>query len=82
MCNLKRVEQTTVGDLLNDNRWYEIQDGPKHKYCKLLNIIKIYVNINGFIWPIEVSISFLLISIINDTIWFLTLWVKRVSSKQ
>ncbi len=45
-----------------------MHDGPKFKYRKLLNIVKIRVNISGFTLFIEPRLSFVLISITNDKI--------------
>jgi len=57
-CNFNKVEEKTVGgEMLNDNRWYQIDDGPKFNYFKLVNIVKICVN------------TILLISFLE--IWFL-----------
>ncbi len=65
----------------NDNRWYQMEDGPKFKNCKLINIVKIGVNTILLISIAEICLSFWLISITRDDIWFLITWVKTVSSK-
>jgi hypothetical protein len=39
-----RVEEKTIGgEMPNDNCSYETKDPSKFKYCKLVNIVKIYV---------------------------------------
>jgi hypothetical protein len=69
------------GGMLNDNCWYQIEDGPKFKYRKLENIVKICTNKSAFTFFVTLRSPFVLISIISDEIWFFKVQVKRVSSK-
>jgi len=69
--------------MANENPEYQIEDGPKLKYCKLMNIVKIFENRILFISLLKTGIcsSFLLISITSDDICLLFIRVKIMSSK-
>ncbi len=56
------------GDVKNDNRWGINEDGMKFKYFKLVNIVKICVNISAFTSSLEVPFSYLVISITSNYI--------------
>jgi hypothetical protein len=47
MYNSNRVEVKTLGgEIPNDTSEYQIKDGPEFKYRKLVNLVKICINIS------------------------------------
>ena len=77
-CNSSKLEERTVDDeISNDNEWYPDADANKFKYCKLMNVVKIYVNICVVRSFVIHDDSYSLISITRDVIWFFKLRFKR-----
>ena len=81
-CNSNRIEEITIGDkTLKDNCWYQNEDGPKLKYCRLVNVIKICVNKSLCTFSVAVCSPSPSVSIISAEICFFKVQLKRVSSK-
>ncbi len=79
-CNSNRVEEITVGDeILKDNCWYQNEDGPNLKYCRLVNVVRIFVNKS--VCRFAGGVCSPSVTITSVEICFFKVQLKRVSSK-
>ena len=82
ICNSNRVEEIRMGGgISNDKRRGLIEFESNFNSCRLVNIVKISVNMIVFASFVEVCFLLLLIWIISDKILFLNKSVKIVLSK-